>query len=255
MFEMEMRRQTTLAQKRQQDFVSTAVYNLKNPLSSVLGFSDILARRLEDKQQEYNEYIKQSASNMLEIVNNLLDTTLLELEEIKLKRIPVPFAEIVDSAVDMNKVQAFKKKQHLTVTIDGEPIVNADPVRISEALDNLISNAIKYSPAESEITVSAARKGGTVTFTVSDKGPGIAEEKISSIFEKFSGQDARATGGEGSTGLGLAITKKLVELHGGTISAESAGRGKGSTFKIKLRAISPEALEEYERNYEASLSR
>lgn len=253
MFEMEMRRQTTHTMKRQRDFVSTAIHDLKNPLTSVLGFSEILARQLKNKQQEYNGYIKRSASNMLEIVNNLLDTTLLELEEIKLKRIPVALGEIVESAVDLNTAQAFKKKQHISVTIEGEPIVDVDPLQIGEALDNLISNAIKYSPAESKIVVSASRKGNAAIFTITDPGPGIAAEKIDSIFAKFSGKDASPTAGEGSTGFSLAFSKKMVELHGGKIAAESAGLGKGSTFKVELPAISLEALDEYEQRHEAAL--
>lgn len=246
MDQMEMRRTMIEAYKRRREFVSTAVHNLKNPLTSVMGFSDILNSELSVKQRELNGYIKVSAQNMLAIVDNLQQTSLLDLKQVKLSCVPVRFEDILDNAVATNQAHAFRKKQTFSKRIYGDPIVRVDTLRIGEALDNLISNAIKYSAYDSSIELSAKSEADKVIFEIRDHGPGVSEEKIENIFEKFSDQDARPTGDEGSTGLGLAITKNLVEMHGGKISAESKGLGKGTTFKIELPSISESELHDYE---------
>jgi signal transduction histidine kinase len=235
MDEMEMRLAARKAYRLQRDFLNTAVHDLKNPLAAVLGFSDLLKNETNvETIHEYNGYIKQAADKMLEIVDGLLKTSLMEMNQIKLACIPVRFSEIIDSVVAGNKVQAKKKKQILIVNIIEDPIINADPVKLGEALDNLVSNAIKYSPMEKEIEIIIKEESGMAHFEVRDNGPGLSEDEQKRVFEKFSRLSAQPTGGETSTGLGLSISKKLVELHGGVIRAESKGKEKGSTFSIEV---------------------
>lgn len=235
MDEMEMRLASRKAYRLQRDFLNTAVHDLKNPLAAVLGFSDLSKKETNiETIHEYNGYVKQAADKMLEIVEGLLKTSLMEMNQIKLACIPVHFSEIIDSVVAGNKVQAEKKKQTLTVNIIGDPIINADPVKLGEALDNLVSNAIKYSPPEEEIDIVIKEESGMAHFEVKDNGPGLTEDEQERVFEKFSRLSAQPTGGETSTGLGLSISKKLVELHGGVIKAESKGKQKGSTFSVKM---------------------
>jgi signal transduction histidine kinase/DNA-binding response OmpR family regulator len=235
MDEMEMRLAARKAYRQQREFLNIAVHDLKNPLAAVLGFSDLLEKE-EDLHQmrEFNGYIKQSANNMLQIVEGLLQNSLMELNQIRLHSIPIHSSEIVESVMIGNKSQARKKKQEVKVNIEDDPIINADPLRFGEALDNLVSNAIKYSPIESEIEITLKEEDGKAHFEVKDHGPGLTEEEKKTVFEKFSRLSAKPTGGETSTGLGLSISKKLVELHGGVIKAESEGRQKGSTFSIEM---------------------
>jgi signal transduction histidine kinase/CheY-like chemotaxis protein len=235
MDEMEMRLAARKAYRKQRDFLNIAVHDLKNPLAGVLGLSDLLRKEKELKTiAEYNGYIKQAATNMLQIVEGLLKNSLMELGQVKLNLIPLHFSEIVDSVIAVNKTQAAKKGQALMVNIKGDPIVSADPLKLGEALDNIVSNAIKYSPKEKEINIKVNKVSGSVFFEVKDEGPGLTEEEKLRVFEKFSRLSPQTTGGETSTGLGLSITKKLVELHGGKIKVESEGKQKGTTFCIEL---------------------
>jgi signal transduction histidine kinase len=158
----------------------------------------------------------------------------LELDQIKLHRIPIYFSEIVDSVILGNIVQANMKSQKLNFKYDSDPIINADPIKIGEAIDNLVSNAIKYSPKDTTIEINVGVKSDKAIFAVKDQGPGLTDEEQKRVFEKFAKLSARPTGGETSTGLGLSICKKLIELHGGKIYAESEGLGKGSTFRVEL---------------------
>jgi signal transduction histidine kinase len=245
--EMEMRLAARKAYRLQRDFLNTAVHDLKNPLAAVLGFSDLSKKEENIKTiHEYNDYIKQAADKMLEIVEGLLKTSLMEMDQIKLDCIPVYFSEIIDSVMAGNKIQAQKKEQMISVNIIDDPIINADPIKLGEALDNLVSNAIKYSPKEEEIEIIVKQASGKAYFEVKDNGPGLTEDEQERVFEKFSRLSAQPTGGETSTGLGLSISKKLVEMHGGVIKAESEGKQKGSTFSVEMPLASIEEQAELE---------
>ncbi|KER09264.1 MAG: hypothetical protein HY22_12970 [[Candidatus Thermochlorobacteriaceae] bacterium GBChlB] len=132
---------------------------------------------------------------------------------------------------------AQNKRQCLQLHLEENCIVNVDAERMKEVVENLIGNAIKYSPHEKTIWITVARIGrDKVRFSVRDEGQGLTEEDMKKLFGKFQRLSARPTGGESSTGLGLSIVKKLVELHGGKIWAESEGKDKGATFTVELAA-------------------
>lgn len=235
MDEMEMRLAARKAARLQRNFLSVAVHDLKNPLAAILGFSDLMQKESDLKVNgEYNGYIKQAASNMLQIVEGLLQNILMELDQIHLHCIPLHFSEIVDSVIAGNKTQASRKNQELILNMGSDPIVTADPLKLGEAMDNVVSNAIKYSPKGKKIEISINKEAESVFFNVKDEGPGLTADEKDIVFEKFSHLNAQPTGGESSTGLGLSIAKKLVELHGGKISVESEGKEKGSTFSIEI---------------------
>jgi signal transduction histidine kinase/CheY-like chemotaxis protein len=245
MDEMEMRLAARQAYKQQREFLNIAVHDLKNPLAAILGFSEIISEEQEVQElHQYNSYIKRSADNMLQIIEGLLKNSLMELDQVRIHPIPIYFSDIIESVIIGNKSQARKKRQEVHVHFDDEPIINADPLKLGEALDNLLSNAIKYSPLESEIDITLKEEGESAVFTVQDHGPGLSEEEKTKVFEKFSGLSAKPTGGETSTGLGLSISKKLVELHGGTLTAESEGKEKGSIFSVQLPLASKSDQEE-----------
>lgn len=245
MDEMEMRLAARKASRLQREFLNMAVHDLKNPLASVLGFSGLLKKEEDPKLiHEYNGYIEQSAGKMLEIVEALLKNSLMELDQIRLYPIPIHLSEIVDSVVAGNKAQAWKKRQKLRISLRSNPVIKADPIKLGEAIDNLVSNAIKYSPPGEEIEITVNEQAGMAHVEVKDHGPGLTPDEKERIFEKFSRLSAQPTGGETSTGLGLSISKKLVELHGGTIQAESEGKKKGSTFSVKMPLASEKEKEE-----------
>jgi signal transduction histidine kinase len=133
---------------------------------------------------------------------------------------------------------AEKKQQDIHLVSPPHQICNCDPDRLREAIDNLVSNAIKYTPLGGRMELSMSVENGGIAISVKDEGPGLSQEDMSRLFGRFQRLSAKPTGGESSTGLGLSIVKRIVELHGGTVGAESAGPSQGATFTIRLPATS-----------------
>jgi len=154
---------------------------------------------------------------------------------------PTDIADLLNGVIDQNRLKATAKQQILSHQIEDRNIVSVDAVKITEVFDNLISNAVKYSPLGARITVrckqvsdSQAPTATRLEISVEDEGLGLSQEDKEKLFGKFQKLSARPTGGESSTGLGLSIVKQIVELHGGKVWAESEGKNKGSTFFISL---------------------
>jgi len=247
MDEMELRLAARRSYRLQREFLSVAIHDLKNPLAGILSFSEMLKKETSlETIRKFNVFFKQSADKMLKIIEGLLQTSILELEETKLSRIPIRFIEVVDSVIKGNRSQAERKNQELIVSIFNDSLVSADPNKLGEAMDNLLSNAIKYGPEGKPIQIIVKESEGRARFEVIDEGPGLTEEEQRKVFQKFPHLSPVPTGGESSTGLGLSIAKKLVELHGGTIKVESDGKNKGSKFSIELPVISQEELKKFD---------
>jgi signal transduction histidine kinase len=173
---------------------------------------------------------------MHNLVNELLDAARIESGKLTLHKEPVDLVAYARDVADKNRQRANQKKQDIVFSHNSQSgqIILADPVRVQEIIDNLISNAIKYSPVGGSIGItvnsySDSKGFDFVRFEVSDKGPGLTQEDKKKIFGKFQRLSAQPTGGESSTGLGLSIVKQLVELHNGKIWVESEF-GQGSTF-------------------------
>jgi signal transduction histidine kinase len=188
---------------------------------------------------------------MVQLINELLQSTEVDLGRVHLNKQPCDASLVAKLVVEQNQPLALRKQQSLTLNAEPDCIVYADVARLTELIDNLVSNAIKYSPFGKPITVSCQKSyphlqgesersaqshRPSVLIAVKDEGQGLTEADMSQLFGKFQRLSARPTGGEYSTGLGLSIVKKLVELHGGKVWAESAGRGKGATFFVELPA-------------------
>jgi len=135
-----------------------------------------------------------------------------------------------------NRALAEKKQQNIHFVAPPHQVWNCDPDRLREAVDNLVSNAIKYTPVGGRMELSMYVDDDGIAIRVKDEGPGLSQEDMSRLFGRFQRLSARPTGGESSTGLGLSIVKRIVELHGGSIAAESPGPGRGTTFTIRLPA-------------------
>lgn len=218
------------------EMLSIAAHDLKNPLNAILGLSKMIMDDSSDTGQtkEAAGLIYNSSQKMFELIVKILDSAAIELGKIKLKKTTVDLLSLTKSVISSNKKLAGKKGQNLVLSSKGyDFIVSADLIRIQDAIDNIISNAIKYSPFNKEIKIHIEKKNKAIWFSVADEGPGIADEDKSMLFEKFQRLKAKPTGGESSTGLGLYIVKQTIEMHQGSIWVES-NLGAGSRFIFKI---------------------
>ncbi|HXS34367.1 MAG TPA: HAMP domain-containing sensor histidine kinase [Solirubrobacterales bacterium] len=232
------------------EFVLTASHELRSPLTSVQGFAELLMLerdKLSPKQADTVEIILDNTRHLVRLLNDLLDLARSDAGRLTIKPAPTGVAPLVEDAVRTMRSQTEAAHQTLHSEIEEDlPPVSVDRDRIRQVLVNLLTNAHEYSPDGAAIAVTAARRNGAVEIAVSDNGPGMAEDQLEHIFERFTRGDAGLTQHVGGTGLGLAISKSLVELHGGTIGAVSAP-GHGSTFRVRLPAGEAGAQAESER--------
>jgi len=221
------------------EFVLTASHELRSPLTSVLGFAELLMLErdsLTSKQVDTVEIILDNCRHLVRLLNDLLDLARSDAGRLAITPAPTEVAPLLDDAVRTMRAQTEAGNQTLSLQIEpGLPLVEAEADRIRQILVNLLTNAHEYSPEGASIAVTARVLGAEVEIAVTDDGPGIPESQLEHIFERFTRGDAGLTQRVGGTGLGLAISKSLVELHGGTIAVDSTPGG-GSTFSFRLPA-------------------
>lgn len=219
------------------DFVLTASHELRSPLTSVQGFAELLMLErdsLTPKQLETVEVILDNCRHLVRLLNDLLDLARSDAGRLQVKPQPTEVAPLIEDVVRTMRGQTEPRRQILSEDVQpGLPPINVEPARIRQILVNLLTNAHEYSPEGASIEVSAHTVAAEVEISVTDNGPGIPAEQLERIFERFTRGDAGLTQRVGGTGLGLAISKSLVELHGGSIAAESTP-GVGSTFCVRL---------------------
>ncbi|HWA54157.1 MAG TPA: HAMP domain-containing sensor histidine kinase, partial [Solirubrobacterales bacterium] len=192
--------------------------------------------KLEPKQADTVEIILDNTRHLVRLLNDLLDLARSDAGRLTIKPSPTDVSAVVEDPVRTMQSQTQAKDQALAQEIEpGLPQVNVDRDRIRQVLVNLLTNAHEYCPEGASILVTATGQADGVQLAVSDDGPGMAADQLEHIFERFTRGDAGLTQHVGGTGLGLAISKSLVELHGGSISAESV-EGHGSTFRVWLPA-------------------
>jgi signal transduction histidine kinase len=223
------------------EFVLTASHELRSPLTSVQGFAELLMLdrdSLTPRQAETVEIILDNCRHLVRLLNDLLDLARSDAGRLAIRPQPAEVAPLIDDVVRTMRAQTEGEHQTLTQTVEpGMPQINVESDRIRQILVNLITNAHEYSPEGASIGVTARSVGAEVEIAVSDDGPGIPADQLERIFERFTRGDAGLTQRVGGTGLGLAISKSLVELHGGSIGAESTP-GQGSTFRFRLPVAS-----------------
>jgi two-component system sensor histidine kinase BaeS len=222
------------------EFVLTASHELRSPLTSVQGFAELLMLerdKLDPKQADTVEIILDNTRHLTRLLNDLLDLARSDAGRLTIKPAPTDVATLVEDAVRTMRSQTEASGQALEQRVEPNlPQVGVDRDRIRQVLVNLLTNAHEYSPGGASIEVTASRQDAEVELAVIDNGPGMAADQLEHIFERFTRGDAGLTQHVGGTGLGLAISKSLVELHGGTIQAESIS-GHGSTFRVRLPAL------------------
>jgi len=219
------------------DLLSVAVHDLKNPLSAIQGLSEMMLMDREQLSQEHQlhlEAIYKASDNLSEVILGILANEGLEHRGVNLEE-DVNFSELADSVLSFNLSNARKKGIRFESLLDPDLWLRGDSLRLREAMDNLVSNAIKYSPRSSVVRVQleVVESGNWAKFSVRDDGVGLSEADQKRLFQKFAKLSTRPTGDESSTGLGLSIVKTIVEMHGGVVGCESR-EGEGSCFWMKL---------------------
>ena len=233
----ERTRQLEQASRHKSEFLANMSHELRTPLNAILGFTQVLQQKLfgevNEKQEEYLEDIHGSADHLLSLINDVLDLSKVEAGQVELEKTPFSLREALERGVVMLRERANKNGVWLTLEPDPNvELVEADERRIRQVVFNLLSNAVKFTPKGGHVDVRSSQQNGEVLVSVKDTGPGIAPEDQERIFEEFQQTDVGEEQSEG-TGLGLALSKRLIELHGGRIWVESK-LGAGSTFTFTL---------------------
>lgn len=223
-------------------FMGMAAHDLRNPLNVLTGYLSLFINgvlgEIPASQMDIMHSMDAACKGMLDLVNDLLDISAIESGHLELRREDVSLAEFLRESHDANRVLAQVKNIQLRLDLaDAPEEISLDPNRIHQVLNNLISNAIKFSFPETMITLRAGIRGDEAVISVIDQGQGIPDKDLPEIFAEFGRASVRPTAGEKSTGLGLAIVKRIVEAHGGQIGVESQV-GKGATFTFTLPRIS-----------------
>ncbi len=227
------------ASEMKSQLLSIASHDMKNPLTAIREFARVLKEDVDEShQEELLTLIFDSSNEMLTLISQLLDSSALGGASLQLRRNDTNLVDLAERIVERNAWIADRKGQVIHTTMDdsGACSLKADTERVREAMDNLISNAIKYSPLQSEIYVTVRRRDQEVIFSVQDNGPGLTKDDLERVFGQFQKLSARPTGGESSTGLGLSIVKQIVDLHDGQVWAENRPEG-GSHFGFSLPRV------------------
>jgi signal transduction histidine kinase len=223
-------------------YLGIAAHDLRNPLSSTRGLAEIMLQTPLDaeQQRDFLETIRRTSDEMLGLVNDLLDTSVIESGKLDLRRSDQDVSKLLGQRLRHLEPPARRKQINLHVDSVAGLHAKLDTARFSQVVDNLITNAIKFSPPGTTVTVALQPAGGGFAFSVQDQGPGIAEEDRKLLFRSFQKLSARPTGGEKSTGLGLAIVKKIIDAHGGRIEVDGAPGG-GARFTVTMPSMLVEA--------------
>src|SRR6202000_1100475 len=170
------------------------------------------------------------------MVDHLISDAMADAFDITIRRAPVDLAALVTEAAAANQPSAANKQQAISVPAPPNVVTMCDADRMREAIDNLMSNAIKYSPIGGKITVVVSHEQNNTVIRIADQGAGLSPEDLGRLFGRFQRLSAKPTAGESSTALGLSIVKRIIDMHGGQVTADSAGPGQGSTFTVTLPA-------------------
>ena len=241
--ERRLRAQAEQVSRLKDEFLATLSHELRTPLNAILGWTHLLALPTDDPAMTERavSVIKNNAIAQSQIIEDILDVSRIIGGKLKLRLGPASLGEVVSTSIDAVLPAAAAKEIEIVREIDApEPIV-VDRDRIQQVCWNLLSNAAKFTPKGGRITVTLGRDGDDAKLVVSDTGVGIPPDFLPQIFDRFSQADGSTTRRHGGLGLGMAIVRHFVELHGGTVHASSAGPDQGSTFTVRLpwRAVRP----------------
>jgi PAS domain S-box-containing protein len=225
------------ADRRKDEFLATLAHELRNPLAPLSNTLEILKRghNQDASLRQGLDTMERQLEQLVRLVDDLLDLSRITHNRIELRRRDVELASVVRQAVLAIQPLAESAGLTIDVSVSPDPIhLNADPVRLTQVFGNLLNNSCKYTPSGGSIRVNAERDGNEAVVTVADTGIGIPADKLDTIFEMFIQIDGSLEQSQGGLGIGLTLVKRLVELHGGSVEARSAGEGYGSVFVVRL---------------------
>jgi signal transduction histidine kinase/CheY-like chemotaxis protein len=228
-------RDASVANRAKDDFLAVLGHELRNPLAPIVTSLELMARR-GDLGGPERWIIERQVRHLMRLVDDLLDISRITSGKVMLRREVVDLRQVVGRALELTQ-PALEGRRAPTLDVDddaGPFLVDGDPTRLTQVVCNLLINATKYSDPDRPITIGLGRAADSVRLTVQDEGIGIAPEVLPTIFDRFTQGEQAAPRSQGGLGLGLAIARNLVELHGGSIHASSAGRGQGSLFVVQL---------------------
>jgi signal transduction histidine kinase len=237
--EQELRSAAEASNRVKDDFLMTLSHELRTPLTTILGWSSLL------RQEKFNaettralETIHRNAKAQQKLIEDILDVSRIVSGTFGLEIRPTKLTTIIEDAIDNMHPAAEAKAIVVHKDLDPGIVVSGDPDRLLQAAGNLLSNAIKFTPRGGAIWVSLHRTGLRAAFSVQDSGQGIENTFLPYVFDRFRQADSSTVRRHGGLGLGLAITRHIVELHGGSIRAQSLGKDQGATFTIDLPCLS-----------------
>lgn len=235
--EQSLRAEAEAAGRVKDEFLATISHELRTPLSAILGWATMLNRGPVEPAIASRGIasIERNAKAQAQLIEDLLDVSRIISGKVRLDIKPIVVTPIINEALDAVRPAAEAKSIRLEVNIDPDANqLRADPARLQQIIWNLLSNSIKFTPARGAVTVNIGRNASAAEISVSDTGEGINPKFLPYVFDRFQQADSSMTRKHGGLGLGLAITRHLVEMHGGTIEAHSEGEGRGATFTVKL---------------------
>jgi signal transduction histidine kinase/CheY-like chemotaxis protein len=245
--EREARTAAEHAGRMKDEFLATLSHELRTPLNAILGYSQLLgmASLDEAEREDARDAIERNAWLQSKLIEDLLDMNRIVSGKIRLDLRPIDPADALDEAIEAATPAARNKGVALIQEFEhGGAKIMADHVRLQQIVWNLLSNAVKFTPAGGAVRVSLARGESDVTISVADTGQGISAHFLPHVFDRFRQADGSSTRRHGGLGLGLSIVWNLVELHGGRVTAESEGEGRGATFRVRLPTHGAAHIEE-----------
>jgi PAS domain S-box-containing protein len=223
--------------RRKSEFIATLAHELRNPLAPLRSGLQIIVRAEEDRSAvtRAGQMMERQLAHMVHLTNDLLELARITSGKVELKNKRLVLSRIVESAVESSLPNLEARRHRLSIgTIDESLVIDADPTRIVQVLSNLLNNAAKYTPPEGHIDLAVRRLGSEVEIVVTDNGVGIRAESLSAVFDMFSQVGHGVDRTQGGLGIGLNLARRLIDLHGGTLTASSAGIGAGSSFIVRL---------------------
>jgi signal transduction histidine kinase len=221
------------------EILGTVAHDLKNPLGVILGRTEMLEELIDADSPKASvtmqvAHIRESTKRLASMVDHLISDAMADAFDITIRRERADVAALVSEVVEANQFSAANKHQVITVSTPPGLVAMWDTDGMREAIDNLVSNAVKYSPIGGQIAVNVRQDQEHTLISVTDEGPGLSPEDMGRLFGRFQRLSAKPTAGESSTGLGLSIVKRIIDMHGGSVNAESTGPGMGATFIVSL---------------------
>jgi CheY-like chemotaxis protein len=251
-----LRHEAEQANRSKDEFLAMLGHEMRNPLAPIATALQLMKLRAEDLFSKERTIIERQVDHLTRLVDDLLDVSRITSGKVEITQKTLDLSGVVASAIEIASPLLEQRSQNLSVDVASQGlIVYADPVRLAQVISNLLTNAAKYTEPGGHIAISAGIEGEHVVLRVRDSGVGIAPDMLPRVFDMFSQERQSIDRAAGGLGLGLAIVRSLVNMHGGSVSVDSEGRGHGSTFTIRLPAAAGEVLPNTSRRNAARMLR